>query len=151
MLLLGAGLSSVMVSFFMSTYYNVIIAYFLYYLFTAMRASAPWSECSNKWNTDRCWQPSLNVTRPNFSQPPSEEFYELVVSFVYFIPPLILANECRNPIPGVMCWSSYLIWGPKHHLHSPRSSFTTSLLNHELNLCLCIVPPVLQFNGEPHI
>uniref|UniRef100_A0A1B6KRM4 Transporter n=1 Tax=Graphocephala atropunctata TaxID=36148 RepID=A0A1B6KRM4_9HEMI len=72
----GAGLSSVMVSFFMATYYNVIIAYFLYYLFTSFRASAPWSDCSNKWNTPRCWQPSLNTSRPNFSVSPSEEFYD---------------------------------------------------------------------------
>ncbi|KAG8314854.1 hypothetical protein J6590_083094 [Homalodisca vitripennis] len=72
----GAGLSSVMVSFFMATYYNVIIAYFLYYLFTSFRASAPWSDCSNKWNTPRCWQSSLNTSRPNFSVSPSEEFYE---------------------------------------------------------------------------
>ncbi|KAG8334565.1 hypothetical protein J6590_087246 [Homalodisca vitripennis] len=72
----GAGLSSVMVSFFMATYYNVIIAYFLYYLFTSFRASAPWSDCSNKWNTPRCWQSSLNTSRPNFSVSPSEEFYD---------------------------------------------------------------------------
>jgi len=72
----GAGLSSVVVSFFMSTYYSVIIAYFLYYFFTAFRANAPWTECGNRWNTPQCWQPSLNTTRPNFSQSPSEEFYK---------------------------------------------------------------------------
>ncbi|KAL1140434.1 hypothetical protein AAG570_000366 [Ranatra chinensis] len=87
---IGAGLSSVVVSFFMSTYYSVIIAYALFYFFTAFRSDAPWSECTNRWNTPDCWHPPKdhhaasgglleNVTkfiRPNKSQTPAEEFYE---------------------------------------------------------------------------
>nr|CAD7457651.1 unnamed protein product [Timema tahoe] len=74
----GAGLASVVISFLMSTYYNVIIAYTLYYFFTAFKSDAPWSQCNNLWNTPQCWQPSkiLNISRPNKSRTPSEEFYE---------------------------------------------------------------------------
>ncbi|XP_063226082.1 sodium- and chloride-dependent GABA transporter ine [Bacillus rossius redtenbacheri] len=73
----GAGLASVVISFLMSTYYNVIIAYTLYYFFTAFRSDAPWSRCNNIWNTENCWQPKvLNITKPNKSKTPSEEFYE---------------------------------------------------------------------------
>jgi solute carrier family 6 GABA transporter-like protein 6/8/11/12/13 len=61
----------------MSTYYNVIIAYAIYYFFTAFKSDAPWSSCSNPWNTDRCWTTrAVNSTKPIESRTPSEEFYE---------------------------------------------------------------------------
>ncbi|XP_012241910.1 sodium- and chloride-dependent GABA transporter ine isoform X1 [Bombus impatiens] len=76
----GAGLSSVVISFLMSTYHNVIIAYAIYYFFAAFRAKQPWSECGNSWNTLACWLPSYsaidNRTRPNASRTPAEEFFD---------------------------------------------------------------------------
>uniref|UniRef100_A0A1B6CQI5 Transporter n=2 Tax=Clastoptera arizonana TaxID=38151 RepID=A0A1B6CQI5_9HEMI len=75
----GAGLSSVMVSFFISTYYNVIIAYCLYYFCTSFRSDTPWTECENRWNSKHCWEPSQftsrNISRPDNSKTPAEEFY----------------------------------------------------------------------------
>ncbi|XP_076235987.1 solute carrier family 6 member inebriated [Calliopsis andreniformis] len=76
----GAGLSSVVISFLMSTYHNVIIAYAIYYFFAAFRAKQPWSDCTNSWNTFACWLPTYsaldNRTRPNASRTPSEEFFD---------------------------------------------------------------------------
>lgn len=76
----GAGLSSVVISFLMSTYHNVIIAYAIYYFFTAFRAKQPWSDCENSWNTLACWLPTYsgidNRTRPNASRTPAEEFFD---------------------------------------------------------------------------
>ncbi|PNF22183.1 Sodium- and chloride-dependent GABA transporter ine [Cryptotermes secundus] len=73
----GAGLASVVISFIMSTYYNVIIAYAIYYFFTAFKSDAPWSSCSNRWNTQKCWTTrALNLTKPLESRTPSEEFYD---------------------------------------------------------------------------
>ncbi|XP_065203547.1 sodium- and chloride-dependent GABA transporter ine-like [Planococcus citri] len=77
-ILKGAGISSVVVSFFLSTYYNVIIAYTLFYLFTAFRSDPPWDHCSNRWNTPNCWKKSfdtMNRTRPIVPKTPAEEFY----------------------------------------------------------------------------
>lgn len=76
---LGAGLASVVISFLMSTYYSVIIAYGIYYFFTSFKAKMPWDTCSNRWNTNNCWgaeQSAQNVTRFINSRTPSEEFYE---------------------------------------------------------------------------
>lgn len=42
----GAGLASVVISFLMSTYYSVIIAYAIYYFFTSFRPEMPWVDCS---------------------------------------------------------------------------------------------------------
>ncbi|XP_012286546.1 sodium- and chloride-dependent GABA transporter ine isoform X1 [Orussus abietinus] len=94
----GAGLSSVVISFLMSTYHNVIIAYAIYYFFTAFRAEQPWSDCDNSWNTPACWQPSLksfdNRTRPNTSRTASEEFFENKV--------LQMSNGIEEP--GALRW-----------------------------------------------
>lgn len=75
----GAGLASVVISFIMSTYYNVIIAYAVYYFFTSFKSEIPWQLCGNRWNTQSCWNSDTqkyNFTRLNNSKTPSEEFYE---------------------------------------------------------------------------
>ncbi|CAH0555766.1 unnamed protein product [Brassicogethes aeneus] len=72
----GTGLGSVVISFLMSTYYSVIIAYGVYYFFTSFRAKQPWEDCSHRWNTRSCWYARSNFTKPQFSQSPAEEFYD---------------------------------------------------------------------------
>ncbi|XP_020706589.1 sodium- and chloride-dependent GABA transporter ine isoform X1 [Athalia rosae] len=94
----GAGLSSVVISFLMSTYHNVIIAYAIYYFFTAFKADQPWSDCDNTWNTPACWTPALqnidNRSRPNTSRTSSEEFFERKV--------LQISGGIEEP--GVLRW-----------------------------------------------
>ncbi|PSN54310.1 Sodium- and chloride-dependent GABA transporter ine, partial [Blattella germanica] len=92
----GAGFASVVISFIMSTYYNVIIAYTLYYFFTAFKSDAPWSTCGNRWNTENCWTPSKssNATKPNITRTPSEEFFDYKV--------LHMSNGIDSP--GVIRW-----------------------------------------------
>lgn len=46
---LGVGMASVVVSFLMSTYYSVIIAYAIYYFFAAFRPEIPWLDCSHRF------------------------------------------------------------------------------------------------------
>ena len=36
-------------------YYNVIIAWSIYYFFASMTSELPWTYCSNWWNTDNCY------------------------------------------------------------------------------------------------
>jgi SNF family Na+-dependent transporter len=42
------------VSFLCTVYYNVIIAWCLYYLSQSLRSEVPWKNCDNWWNTDKC-------------------------------------------------------------------------------------------------
>ncbi|KAL7307180.1 hypothetical protein TKK_0000904 [Trichogramma kaykai] len=75
----GAGLSSVVISFLMSTYHNVIIAYAIYYFFTGCRPIQPWSRCRNKWNSPDCWSADAmtnNNTRPKNPKIPAAEFFD---------------------------------------------------------------------------
>ncbi|PVD34691.1 hypothetical protein C0Q70_05968 [Pomacea canaliculata] len=50
----GVGIGMVMVSSIVCIYYNVIIAWTIYYLFLSFRATLPWSTCKNEWNTQSC-------------------------------------------------------------------------------------------------
>ncbi|XP_044732346.1 sodium- and chloride-dependent GABA transporter ine-like isoform X2 [Chrysoperla carnea] len=98
----GAGLASVVISFLMSTYYSVLIAYAIYYIFAAFRPNAPWSHCHGSWNTLACWIPPINnhphhvhnITRPNNSRTPSEEFFDYKV--------LKISSGIEEP--GVLRW-----------------------------------------------
>lgn len=44
----GAAVASVIVSFIMSTYYSVLIAYSIYYFFTSFKPLMPWTDCNNR-------------------------------------------------------------------------------------------------------
>ncbi|GFU92933.1 sodium-dependent noradrenaline transporter [Trichonephila clavipes] len=52
----GVGYCCVLVSWYVSFYYNVIIAWTLYYMFISFSAELPWIRCNNPWNTERCWE-----------------------------------------------------------------------------------------------
>ena len=47
----GIGYGMVVVSFLVMIYYNIVIAYSGYYLFSSFQRILPWSTCDNWWNT----------------------------------------------------------------------------------------------------
>ncbi|XP_024127002.2 sodium- and chloride-dependent neutral and basic amino acid transporter B(0+) [Oryzias melastigma] len=52
-ILQGVGIAAVMVTLVVSIYYNVIIAYSLYYMFASMQSPLPWSDCFS-WADSSC-------------------------------------------------------------------------------------------------
>ena len=50
----GIGYTIIVVLLLVNTYYNVLIAYALFYLFASITAELPWGKCDNKWNTEYC-------------------------------------------------------------------------------------------------
>lgn len=50
----GVGFSMLVVSFLCCVYYNVIIAWCLYYMFKSFASVVPWANCNNWWNTPDC-------------------------------------------------------------------------------------------------
>lgn len=82
----GVGFCAVLVAFYVSFYYNVILgepprfpekaalkgkcvlAWALYYLGSSISEELPWMHCNNSWNTEECWElRSLNDTNRSMS------------------------------------------------------------------------------------
>jgi SNF family Na+-dependent transporter len=56
------GFCAVLVAFYVSFYYNVIIGWALYFLVASATPDLPWLHCNNTWNTDFCMDSQLNNT-----------------------------------------------------------------------------------------
>ncbi|XP_049627781.1 sodium-dependent proline transporter isoform X2 [Suncus etruscus] len=50
----GAGAAMLLIVGLVAIYYNMIIAYVLFYLFASLTSNLPWEHCGNWWNTDLC-------------------------------------------------------------------------------------------------
>lgn len=76
-ILKGTGIATVVVSFFLTTYYIIIITWAIYFIVSSFANEVPWSNCNNTWNTADCWDGSLNASLKlsNNSKSPSEEFF----------------------------------------------------------------------------
>ena len=54
-ILMGCGVAGFFMLFLVVSYYNVIVAWILYYLFSSFNRVLPWSNCDNEWNTQHCF------------------------------------------------------------------------------------------------
>ena len=61
----GIGYASIVVSFVVSIYYNVIMAWSLLFFYNAFKANIPWVGCDHAWNTPDCHV--FNASNPNAS------------------------------------------------------------------------------------
>ena len=52
----GVGWAMLFVSFMVSIYYNVIIAYILRYLFASFTSTLPWQSCRPEWIQHGCYE-----------------------------------------------------------------------------------------------
>ncbi|KAF6021690.1 hypothetical protein EB796_019999 [Bugula neritina] len=51
----GLGIGMITISFFSSLYYNAVIMWSIYYMFSSFQSPLPWVGCDNKWNSDKCF------------------------------------------------------------------------------------------------
>ena len=58
----GIGHGMVIICAVVSIYYNIIIAWALYYLIRSFATTLPWSTCNNEWNTPLCTLHSIENT-----------------------------------------------------------------------------------------
>ncbi|VUZ54515.1 unnamed protein product [Hymenolepis diminuta] len=73
----GVGYAMTIVSWYISLYYNVIIATALFYLFASFNSRLPWSTCDNWWNNgSTCYIIGTNSNIPiNETTSPAVEYY----------------------------------------------------------------------------
>ncbi|XP_042909495.1 sodium-dependent dopamine transporter-like [Parasteatoda tepidariorum] len=50
----GVGFCAVLISWYVSFYYNVIIGWTIYFMVSSLTLELPWVRCGNAWNTDLC-------------------------------------------------------------------------------------------------
>ncbi|OWF55397.1 sodium- and chloride-dependent creatine transporter 1-like [Mizuhopecten yessoensis] len=54
-LLQGLGGTTTTIVFFLNCYYNVIICWAIYYVFSSFTSELPWKTCGHEWNTEHCY------------------------------------------------------------------------------------------------
>ncbi|XP_037786875.1 sodium- and chloride-dependent GABA transporter ine-like [Penaeus monodon] len=78
-LLKGAGVGTVVMSFLVGTYYNIIIAWSIFYMIQSFTEDLPWKNCNATWAVACFDDYGANVTAPNDSKSATEEFFDEVV------------------------------------------------------------------------
>ncbi|XP_064641154.1 sodium-dependent noradrenaline transporter-like [Lineus longissimus] len=63
----GVGYAQCLMAFYVALYYNVIIGWSFYYLFSSFTSVLPWTTCNNTWNTEHCWDGTGNYTNLTLS------------------------------------------------------------------------------------
>ena len=48
----GIGYAMFVISFIISIYYNMILAWTIFYVYSSLTSSLPWDGCDNWWNTE---------------------------------------------------------------------------------------------------
>ena len=103
----GIGVGQCVVSLIVAIYYNVVMAYCLYYIFASFQAEVPWAKCSEDWfqgigaDPLRCYERSANATNitclaeDGICETSSEQFYRRAVLGVH-LSVLKDVNETRE-------------------------------------------------------
>ncbi|CAL4067551.1 unnamed protein product, partial [Meganyctiphanes norvegica] len=50
----GIGYAMFMISFYIGCYYNVVLAWAIYYIYSSFTHTLPWSTCDGEWSSDFC-------------------------------------------------------------------------------------------------
>jgi len=50
----GIGFAMCMLSLYIGTYYNIILSWAFFYIFSSFSSTLPWASCDNWWNTVAC-------------------------------------------------------------------------------------------------
>ncbi|KAM3184522.1 hypothetical protein ACTXT7_008224 [Hymenolepis weldensis] len=79
----GVGYAGTFILFCLNSYYNVILAWIFFYLFSSMQRTLPWSSCGNEWNTPNCVDSSTNTSdipglNTTLATDPVNEYWEYV-------------------------------------------------------------------------
>lgn len=75
--LTGVGFTVILISLYVGFYYNVIISWALFYLFSSFTAELPWVHCNNTWNSPNCsdWADDSTIS-DIYKATPAQEYFE---------------------------------------------------------------------------
>uniref|UniRef100_A0A8C9VR47 Transporter n=1 Tax=Scleropages formosus TaxID=113540 RepID=A0A8C9VR47_SCLFO len=116
----GVGYTVIVIALYVGFYYNVIIAWSLYYLYSSFTNELPWFRCGNVWNSPNCTDPQ----RANISCLGNGTMY----------------SKCKNT-PAAEFYERGML-----HLHESEGIHDLGLPRWELSLCLVVVVFILYFS-----
>jgi hypothetical protein len=76
-------------------YYNVIVAWTLYYFGNSFYSTIPWSHCDNEWNTELCYTRGMSGANNNITTSFSNNSistYLIDSTFVAAIVTVVISN-----------------------------------------------------------
>ncbi|XP_076849395.1 sodium-dependent noradrenaline transporter [Brachyhypopomus gauderio] len=87
----GVGYTVILIALYVGFYYNVIIAWSIYYLFSSFTRELPWQHCNNTWNSLSCEEYKLfnrcatvvNAPYTKHKCTPAAEFYDREVLHIH--------------------------------------------------------------------
>ncbi|CAH2314975.1 sodium- and chloride-dependent neutral and basic amino acid transporter B(0+) [Pelobates cultripes] len=102
----GVGVTMVCVSTFVAIYYNVIIAYSLFYLFASFRSYLPWSQCFPEFADEYC----INSTSDTCNVTMGDGSIALLnISVLYGTNLSCIVDESRE-LPSKQYWDKVALW-----------------------------------------
>jgi SNF family Na+-dependent transporter len=73
----GLGFSSLLLSTFISFYYNTLVCYSVIYAISSFMPILPWTRCDFVWNNAQCCiTPAGNATCPGDSESPAKQYFK---------------------------------------------------------------------------
>ena len=75
----GIGFGICIIASYVAMYYNTIISWSLYFLFSSFAHEVPWATCGHPWNTENCSDINLLINgtiADNTTTSPAAEFFE---------------------------------------------------------------------------
>ncbi|XP_072534964.1 sodium-dependent dopamine transporter [Salminus brasiliensis] len=72
----GVGFTVILISLYVGFYYNVIIAWALFYLFSSFSGELPWVHCNNTWNSANCSDLNATLLNDSHKVTPALEYFE---------------------------------------------------------------------------
>ncbi|XP_072047989.1 sodium-dependent serotonin transporter-like [Amphiura filiformis] len=72
----GIGFCICVINMYVSFFYNTVIAWSVYYLFSSFTSSLPWTTCDNYWNTANCSNPYEDNHTTQHWVSSASEFFE---------------------------------------------------------------------------
>uniref|UniRef100_A0A8D2ZQH4 Transporter n=1 Tax=Scophthalmus maximus TaxID=52904 RepID=A0A8D2ZQH4_SCOMX len=73
----GVGFTVILISLYVGFYYNVIISWALFYLFSSFTGDLPWVHCNNSWNSPNCSDWADNSSASDiYKATPAQEYFD---------------------------------------------------------------------------
>ncbi|XP_076801225.1 sodium-dependent serotonin transporter-like isoform X1 [Clavelina lepadiformis] len=83
----GVGFGICLMALYVSSYYNTVIAWAVYYLYSSFASELPWSRCDPAWANENCLDQinasAHNMSWSNSSESPAHQFFERHVLELY--------------------------------------------------------------------